>query len=603
MYKVELTQARSASVPTATRTPAPTATPTPQMPYLDPDPATVSFTTDGSVWHGFTLNTNEQIKVVVNPGNTPLNLEMGNRAYGTDYCPSAQDKEMTVGNGGRVYLAGCLDGTGIIELRRSYGGALLRTYRFDIGSGNAPTPTFTPTPTATHTPMPAQTVTAWLSPNPESVDFTDDPDKWHEFTPHVHSGVPVYLSISMKGEKDLIEYSTKNRGSAKCRDREYVPIRDADKFYLAACDEGTATVELLTGVNNIIRTYHIPIGDTTRRTDTPTATPTFTPTATTVTTGATPMHTATATHTPTGTTSTPTATPTPECPSGTSGGNAVGLSTCPAPVLPTSTPTPTLDIKVGLRVVTPSISFDDYKWKILNHIDVRLTDFPSGFKRSDYEYRIIATEGAGIQVLKTSSEICTWDASGSSWPSESRWTSTNYAVGLVRCGLGDSNTKLRVELRKTNAPANVDDDSYTLTVKPPWHIHDERVTFAYADPLILNYVALQATIDQYKSATRKGVKLWNDIRPRDFVFSEEQAVTYSTDVMVKGFETITSNFEDLCYPNNPPGTHTLALACMIPARGASSVYPHFGGMAIYFEQPPTSPTSVAASWNFRWTNN
>lgn len=194
-------------------------------------------------------------------------------------------------------------------------------FTLTIAAVKPASPTETPTTTSTPTRTPTRTVSAWLFPNPESVDFTDDADEWHEFRAHVHSGVPVYMSVSIKGEKDLIEHSTKNNRRAKCKDRENIPIEHGDKFYLAACDEGTATVELLTGTTNIIRTYHIPIGDTAprarpTRTHTPTYTPTPTPTATSVS-GATPPR----THTPT-----PTATKTSttdECPSDSASGSSM----------------------------------------------------------------------------------------------------------------------------------------------------------------------------------------------------------------------------------------------------------------------------------------
>ena len=114
------------------------------------------------------------MKVIVNPGDSALTLEMGDEDYsGTNYCPSDQDKETTISNGRSIYLAACQAGTGLIRLEEEYG-AHIRTYRFTIGPGTAPTWTVTPTPTATsesqgtHTPTPTATGT----PTPTATSTT-----------------------------------------------------------------------------------------------------------------------------------------------------------------------------------------------------------------------------------------------------------------------------------------------------------------------------------------------------------------------------------------------------------------------------------------------
>ena len=615
---------RSATAPTSTptSTPVPTARPT-QPPSatasLSPDPSTVNFQPDGN-WHRFTVNSTGSIRVYTNPGTTPLNVEVNTSNSGSHCGNGAEREYKSRVNGQSVYLAGCQSGTGTVQLQSS-SGTLIRTYTFTIGSSSTPTPTVTPTPTATPTSTPTQTPTstptgsARLDPDPSGETFTDNSFRWHRFTVDMDSSVPIYLEIN-NDRSNIIGYSTnpghldgngESNTRANCTSVKNVAVSDDFEFYLAACREGNTVVRLKRGNTDIVREYAITVGDQPGSTRTPTATPqpTATPTNTPTTTPTpTPAPTATATSTPTVTptvTATPAPTSTP-CPSGTPTGNAVAQDVCPLPTPPPSTPTPTLDIKVGLNVVTPSQSFNDYRWKIPNYIDVRLSNFPTGLNKNDYEYRIVAAEGTGIQALRTTSKHCSWSASGSSWPGDSRWTSANYAVGLVRCDLGDGGTRLRVELRKATEPAIVDDDSYTIEVKHPWHIADEEVTYAFADPLILNYDALQATVDQFKSGTRDGVNLWEGMSPKPIDFDEQPSVNSSIDVVVRGFETITSNFEDLCRPGQR-GTHSNLLACMTPSRGASSVYPHFGGMWLYFEQPPTILRSVAAPWNYAWTNN
>ena len=330
---------------TPTHTPAATHTPTSTSASLSPVPSTVNFKPDGK-WHRFTVNSSATIRVYVNPGSTPRNVEVSTSNAGNHCSNGAEREGKPRSNGQYVYLAGCNSGTGTVQLQTS-SGSVIRTYTFSIGATvtathtstathiptstatatSTPTATSTSTATATatatstptaastptHTPTATQTITAWLDPNPEGEDFTDDPYEWHRFT--VRSSAPVYLSVNQAGESDKIEHSTSDSGRADCEDRLSILVTDGYRFYLAACDEGIATVRLIRGTTDTIREYLIPIGDY----DPPTRTPTPVATATTVP-GATPTATPipmstpepTATTVPGATaTSTPTATATP----------------------------------------------------------------------------------------------------------------------------------------------------------------------------------------------------------------------------------------------------------------------------------------------------
>lgn len=138
---------------TPTPTPTPTSTPTPVQSYtarLSPVPSSVSFKDVGSTWHRFTLNSNVNVKLVANPGNTPLNVEIYNYNLGSTLCPAERNDNLTRTNGEYVYLAGCKVGTGTLELRHATNNTLIRTYTFNI----APNATYTPTPTPTPIPLP-----------------------------------------------------------------------------------------------------------------------------------------------------------------------------------------------------------------------------------------------------------------------------------------------------------------------------------------------------------------------------------------------------------------------------------------------------------------
>ena len=155
--------------PTATHTPGPTAS-------LSPDPASVHFRRNGTEWHRFTVNSNEQVLVVANPSGTSRRVEISKSRPSRSYCPAENEDDHSMTNGQYIYLAGCVTGTGTVELRRHSDRSVLRTYTFTVNSFTAPLPTHTPTatntpspaPTATHTPTATSTPTATYTPTATS---------------------------------------------------------------------------------------------------------------------------------------------------------------------------------------------------------------------------------------------------------------------------------------------------------------------------------------------------------------------------------------------------------------------------------------------------
>ena len=103
---------------------------------LSPDPSTVDFRADGA-WHRFTVTSSEHIKVVANPGTTPLRVEIHDQSITADYCPAERNDNRTIPNARSVYLAGCVAGTATVELRRS-DDTVLRTYTFTVTDGSTP---------------------------------------------------------------------------------------------------------------------------------------------------------------------------------------------------------------------------------------------------------------------------------------------------------------------------------------------------------------------------------------------------------------------------------------------------------------------------------
>lgn len=165
-YDITVRSATS-SAPTATRTPVPTAPPQPTATQpsagsasLSPDPSSLNFQPNGN-WHRFTLSsTAGSVKVIANPGSKPRRVEVHTSHPGRTYCPAEQNDDKMTSNGNYVYLAGCVSGTGTIELRRASNNALLRTYTFDIGSTTTTNPTPTKTPLPNCSPVQSGTLTS-----------------------------------------------------------------------------------------------------------------------------------------------------------------------------------------------------------------------------------------------------------------------------------------------------------------------------------------------------------------------------------------------------------------------------------------------------------
>ena len=123
------------------------STTVPTTASLSPSPSSADFTTDGSVWHKFTLTSNKNIKVVANPSGAPALLEMtlvSDEDRRTNACPSEGEESRERGNGDIMWFAGCAAGTGKIELRDTASGAVVTSYTITV-EDEAPAPINPPT--------------------------------------------------------------------------------------------------------------------------------------------------------------------------------------------------------------------------------------------------------------------------------------------------------------------------------------------------------------------------------------------------------------------------------------------------------------------------
>lgn len=206
---------------------------------LSPSPTAVGFTSDGT-WHGFSVASGGAVEVVVNPTGAKR-LEISTSS-GRNLCPGETGDDVARTSGQAVYLAGCLTGTGTIELRREADNSLVRTYQVTISD---PSPTWDAT----------------LSPNPASRKFVND-GSWHSFT--LASGGEVEVVVNPSGAARL-EISTSS-GSNLCPPElgDDKTIDNGDTIYIAGCVSGSGTIELRrTADDSLVRTYAVTIGTST----------------------------------------------------------------------------------------------------------------------------------------------------------------------------------------------------------------------------------------------------------------------------------------------------------------------------------------------------
>ena len=228
-----------------------------QIVALSPVPSGVAFRPDGA-WHRFTVIASVPVKLIANPTGAAQRVEIAT-SQTTSNCPSGQNNSYTRSDGQYIYLAGCVAGTGKVELRRASDNRLLRTYTFTIV--NEPP-----------TRMPPSTPS--LSPDPSTVAFRAD-GRWHRFTVNSSQTVKVIANpadTALRVETTI--YPTHNYCPPEQND---IQSRWSGQYvYLAGCFTGTGTVELRSWLDNrLLRTYTFTIAS---GTPDPTATPTRAPT-------------------------------------------------------------------------------------------------------------------------------------------------------------------------------------------------------------------------------------------------------------------------------------------------------------------------------------
>lgn len=120
---------------------------------LSPAPSSVAFRADGRWWQ-FTVNANVPVKVVANPGSVTKRVEITSSATSSNYCPPEQNDTVHLGSGQAIRLAGCVAGTGRVQLRDALNNRLLVTYTFTISRAATTRTSRAGTTSTTSTPAP-----------------------------------------------------------------------------------------------------------------------------------------------------------------------------------------------------------------------------------------------------------------------------------------------------------------------------------------------------------------------------------------------------------------------------------------------------------------
>ena len=206
---------------------------------LSPDPGSITFDNDGD-WTAFNLSTNVPVKVIANPSGTPR-VEIFESSITDNYCPPEAIDDYDFSGNGTLYLAGCLAGAGVVEIRRLSDNSLIRTYDVTVRA-----------------PVTNPTWDASISPSPTATDFLND-GSWHTFT--ISSGGDVRVAIGSSSTSRAKVTTNANAGNLCSTSRNSsVTASDGDTFYLAGCQAGFATVEIRRDVDNsFVGSYSISV--------------------------------------------------------------------------------------------------------------------------------------------------------------------------------------------------------------------------------------------------------------------------------------------------------------------------------------------------------
>ena len=210
--------------------------------WIEPSPASFSFTADDSSWKTFTVRTSsdvDSVLVVVNPTGKDRALEVagGSIPPSRNFCPAEGNDSPTRArrNGWSLHLSACAAGETEIVLF-DYEQTELARYAVQVAEAEAEAETGTGS-------------SAWIEPSPASFSFTADDSSWKTFTVRTSSDVDSALVVvNPTGKDKALEVAggsippSRNFCPAEGNDSPTRARRNGWSLYLSVCEAGETEI-------------------------------------------------------------------------------------------------------------------------------------------------------------------------------------------------------------------------------------------------------------------------------------------------------------------------------------------------------------------------
>ena len=189
-------------------------------------------------WVEYALTTTGPIKAVANPTGTTKRIEIHDSTTSANFCPPEREDPKSYSANGTLHLAGCVAGTGKVEIRDAANNNVIETYSITVTN---PNPTWDIT----------------LDPVPSTIPSDGS---WNRF--QITSGGPVKVVVNPSGTPRL-EIGTSNTFANQCPNRrndDHAPRNDGQYIYISGCVAGTGTIQLRrTEDDSLARTYTVTV--------------------------------------------------------------------------------------------------------------------------------------------------------------------------------------------------------------------------------------------------------------------------------------------------------------------------------------------------------
>ena len=228
--------------------------------------------------------------------------------------------------------------------------------------------------------------------------------------------------------------------------------------------------------------------------------------------------------------------------------------------------------------VSPTVNLKDRQWEVMMSTRVDFSLPWSGEKQSRYEFALSVPRGTGLQIKYPPAghsdgfhAACDW----SGWPSTtSRWVRVNVTLHLVRCGIGDGVSSIKVKIRNTEHNYEWEMDDH-IVVEKSWHKKGNVVAYQRtslpSNTAAADFPSAIATAAADWNAAQTGVQ-YCDIETNDCRTAEDDSMLY-----FHHYNPETSA-EQICLDSIACNTYK------------DQGYPHRGDQKLYIEQPPYQGT-------------